>query len=341
MPKRLTIEQIKDFLKENDTNNSCELLSEEYVNNSTPLKFKCNLCGEIFYRDYQHLKRGRFKCQTCANKDNIPKNKLSIETVKEYLEKNDINHQCELLSTEYKSASDKLEFRCNICGNIFFRDFNHIKRGRFCCDTCGILKGAKHCKYSKEDVSNKIAESGYIIIGEYINANTPCLVKCQNGHEFNLIFSQYLCHHSGCKKCAILNHTGENHPNWKGGESEVIDILRKSLKEWKKQVLIRDEFKCQISGEKKDIVIHHIYGFNLILLQASKNINVPILRQVSDYSNIEDFYLLQKEVQKLHKIGDGITLSREIHNKFHSLYGKGDNTPEQFEEFLSLFYNKQ
>lgn len=173
MPKRLTIEQIKQFLLENDINHYCELLSEVYINNTTPLKLKCNLCGREFYRDFAHLRRGRFKCEDCANKDNFPKNKLTIEDVKDYIKNNDIYNYCELLSNEYKSSSDKLKLKCNLCGKIFFRDFNHIKRRRFRCDVCGIAAGAKKKIYSIEDVSSEIAKKGYKIIGEYKDASHP------------------------------------------------------------------------------------------------------------------------------------------------------------------------
>lgn len=145
---------------------------------------------------------------------------------------------------------------------------------------------------------------------------------------------------SGCRECSKIDNSGKNHYNWKGGESEVIDILRKSIKEWKKEVLLRDDFKCWITDSKKDLIVHHLKSFNTILNEASLNTGIPVLRKLSDYHNIEDFYILQKELIKLHTIECGITLTREIHNKFHSLYGKGNNTPEQFEEFF-LLYDKR
>jgi len=42
--KKFTLEDVKQYLKENDINNECELLSDSYIDSKSPLKFKCNKC---------------------------------------------------------------------------------------------------------------------------------------------------------------------------------------------------------------------------------------------------------------------------------------------------------
>lgn len=261
MPKKITIEEIQNFIQENDKDNNCTLLSTEYKNSITPLEFLCNKCGSRFERDWAHLKRRRFSCQNCANKFQH-KNKFTIQDVQNFINQNDVNHECQLLSTEYINNSSPLKLRCNLCGRDFERDFAHIQRRRFRCPECGIITGAKKLVYTQEDVDNTIGELGYTRIGPYINASTPFEVVCKRGHRTSLMFSYYLCGHSGCKKCADIERSGPNAPNWRGGENEVINTLRKSITEWKQQVLQRDNYCCAISGAKKDLVIHHIVGFN-------------------------------------------------------------------------------
>ena len=69
----------------------------------------------------------------------------------------------------------------------------------------------------------------------------------------------------------------------------------------------RDDYTCQITGKKSngDIVVHRINGYNW---------------DVENRTNIEN----------------GITLNKDIHNEFHKIYGKGNNTKSQFVEFVNL-----
>lgn len=57
MPKKLTLEEVQDFINEYDTNDDCILLSTEYKNAVTPLTFYCNNCGKVFTKDFNHLKK--------------------------------------------------------------------------------------------------------------------------------------------------------------------------------------------------------------------------------------------------------------------------------------------
>ncbi len=178
MPKTLTIEEIRDFFEKEDKEKKCELLSTEYVNNRTKLKFRCNLCGEIYYRDFSHEKnKKRFCCQKCSR--HFGNKTFSIIDVKDFLIENDTKKECELLSERYESFTKPLLFKCNICGNNFYRDFAHIKRKRFCCPKCAIVSGAKTLKYTEEMVDSIIEEKGFIRTGKYVNAFTEFSATCK------------------------------------------------------------------------------------------------------------------------------------------------------------------
>lgn len=329
MPRKATIQDVKDFIEKFDTNHECELLSTEYVNSETPLLLRCNVCGKAFERDYHHLKRKRFRCAECGRKSGGGNNKLSLEDVKKFLKENDINHDCELLSTEYINASTSLRFKCNVCGKEFERDFNHVKRGRFRCAQCGIEAGARKLEYTKEYVKKDIFEKAqYRMIGNYVNAEVPFKVVCSLGHEFDLRYSSFLDHHSGCKKCANLNMRGSNHPNWNGGgHQETIDYFRHALLSWKRACLKAADYKCDITGTSDDLIIHHLSNFSDILKNTLTELNIPYYNKISDFSEKER-NLVVDELLKKHPLELGVVLDREVHNEFHKIYGKTNNTKE-------------
>ena len=102
----------------------------------------------------------------------------------------------------------------------------------------------------------------------------------------------------------------EKNPMWKGGITPFRDRVRKGIeyKEWRRACLKRNNFTCQITGQKGgDLVVHHINNFA----------EFPELRFAID---------------------NGITLSKEVHSKFHKIYGFKNNTMEQLQEFAMNYY---
>jgi hypothetical protein len=107
----------------------------------------------------------------------------------------------------------------------------------------------------------------------------------------------------------IIEMSGVNHWNYKGGTTEENQKIRTSIeiKLFRKCCFERDNFTCQVSGQYGgDLVIHHI-------------------------NNFADF------PEKRTEISNGFTMTKELHLDFHKKYGFRNNTREQLEEFIQNY----
>ena len=80
-----TIENIKRYLDINNIN--CKLLSDTYINNTTPLNWMC-VCGNLFEKPWGQFRSGLTLCPKCARKRNdesrqIPSDVI-VSTLKDY-----------------------------------------------------------------------------------------------------------------------------------------------------------------------------------------------------------------------------------------------------------------
>lgn len=136
----LTLKQIQDYLKDHDIYHECDLLSTSYKNYSTPLKFKCNICGKEFTRTFAQIKQNKgnkFRCYHCMKKLQGGYNRLTILDVKNFIKEYDINHDCKLLSKDYVDATTPLLFYCNCCGQEYERTYATMRAKKaFKCFRC-------------------------------------------------------------------------------------------------------------------------------------------------------------------------------------------------------------
>lgn len=317
----------------NKSNGKCNLISKKYISLKNHLEIQCG-CGNVFKCSLASIKnRMKLQCQDCTNKEASERNRRNIKDVINYID----STGCKYISGEYLNGNSILTIKCR-CGNIFKKKFVKFKYGQDRCPNCGAKSSTQSkIKYTADyvqDIVNK--ERGYNIDKDKFSASykpVPC--TCSKGHKFNLRFDWYLRGQSGCHECQVEFQRGENAPGWKGGTSEIIDRLRKTIKEWKLEVMAYYGFKCSVTGEyEQTLAIHHLKSFIDIVNEVSRDLNIPIHRKLSDYDNLDDYYKLEKEVVRRHTIDNGIVLKREIHNKYHNEYGRGGNTPEQFNEFL-------
>lgn len=112
----------------------------------------------------------------------------------------------------------------------------------------------------------------------------------------------------------------ENNPRYKDYVPKQKRTERKwpEYRDWRFAVFKRDNFTCQCCGD------HNYEGrHGSICLEA---------HHLYNYADNKD---------KVFDLNNGITLCKSCHIKFHSQFGKKNNTPEQFQEFLKNNSNIQ
>lgn len=232
-----------------------------------------------------------------------PKNPFTICNIKLWLKQN--KKDFTLTSDKYISANDSLKFYCPKHGE-FLLSWHSLKNGSGCPKCTGSYS------FSLEEVKNllkKINENIEIISEEKIKGKKhfKCLCKI-DGNIWTSTYHDLIVKKHGCKICGYRNNSGENSSHWNPYLTQEERILKRNYpeyKEWRKEVFLRDNFTCIISKDNTggNLVAHHL----------------------NSYSNFPNERL---------EIDNGVTLTEEIHKEFHSIYGYGNNTREQFEEFF-------
>ncbi len=136
-------------------------------------------------------------------------------------------------------------------------------------------------------------------------------------------------------ECSLKGRSGENHVHWKGGVSNLNEYLRHKMGEWRRDSMKENHYKCVVTNGRFDEV-HHLYGFNTLVQKMLEIEKIPIYSKINKYTD-DELERMTETLLKLHyEYGLGVTLKRSIHLEFHDIYGKGNNTPEQFREFVKM-----
>jgi len=121
---------------------------------------------------------------------------------------------------------------------------------------------------------------------------------------------RYSKYETRCDSCSSKWYRGERHHSYVPPEQRVggeAEQARNSIEydEWRWAVYKRDKNLCKVCGIRKDpMVAHHLDGFNMF-------------------------------PEKRFDVDNGVTLCDRHHIAFHTNYGFGNNTKEQFEEYLA------
>ena len=256
-------------------------------------------------------------------------NPYTIQNIKLWCKLN--NKPFELISDKYQGSTNNLIWKCLKCDRIFNRSWDYILQ-ELCCTYCNSL-AIKNPELASEwhPTKNGILTAYDVSFCSGKHVWWKCK-KCN--HEWIVTIADRHNMHSGCPKCKKLDVSGENHWNWKGGITPIHNYLRSSLLKWKRDSMKNCNYKCIITGDRFED-IHHLYSFSNILFESLNELNFQLYKDINNYT-ITELKILEKKVLEVHyRYPLGVCITNNIHKLFHLIYGRVNNTPEQWEEFVS------
>ena len=125
----------------------------------------------------------------------------------------------------------------------------------------------------------------------------------------------------------------------KTGYNDLNNYMRAKLTTWKDKYRELNNYICVLTGVRSNIVVHHCRGFNLLMNETIDKLNFDIKDAFIDYTDDELDLFVKTFFEVQEKYKQYVCISEKIHILFHNTYGYGNNTMEQWEEFVSNFKN--
>lgn len=198
------------------------------------------------------------------------------------------------------------------CGNKNTADATHLTRGNT--RSCGCLRDEVATNLAQknfEDISGETFGrlTALYPTNERSGSSVIWVCQCNCGEEAR-VSSGHL-RMGNIRSCGCLlkeNITGKNHykydPNLTVEDREARGRQVNKQRNWREKIYARDDYTCQVCKERGGrLNSHHLNGW--------------------DRCKDERF-----------NVSNGITLCESCHADFHSKYGYGRNTKEQFEEYF-------
>lgn len=263
---------------------------------------KCKECGKELPLDKFEFRKdtGKYRnqCRDCLNKKKRERyigKHIKIETK--------ICKECgkELPIEKFYKEPRKKDGYFNKCIECCKKTHKKYKK---ICEHCGkefetTNKDAKYCsnKCNGEAHYNRVKVNCEYCGKEF---ETPMYRKILNNYHY--------CSNE-CRKASTKHILrGEQHPSFNHDLTEEDREKHRDFnhEQWAYEVKVRDNFTCQCCGSNKSgrLVSHHKDGYNWCK-------------------------------ERRYDVANGVTLCEDCHKEFHNIYGYGNNTEEQYKEFIN------
>lgn len=125
----------------------------------------------------------------------------------------------------------------------------------------------------------------------------------------------------------------------KDGYINLNRFVRERLTTWKNDVREYNNYTCCITGSHSNLIIHHCRSFNLLFDEVVDILNFKLKDNFSDYTDDELILFVDKFLELQDYYGQYVCITGKVHKLFHKEYGYGDNTVEQWNEFVDNYKN--
>lgn len=265
------------------------------------LKFECFFCGKKFHIQKNEIDRLKDKRLACSKK--CAGEKMTIMQIEKIERKLGINNFKGWLDRKYHIE------------NLNTRDIAELVYGKRSHGP-NIAGWMERFSIDRRDRSEAVAmqwagndvrrEQQAERVKMNMGAGTPSrkrLIEVMQTKEYKI---KHSISKTG-ERNGMFGVTGKSHPKWNENrthEQRKIDRQLPEHAKWRKAVMGRDRFTCQVCGYNKGgrLVAHHLNGYNW-------------------------------DVKNRTNTNNGVTLCETCHLDFHKEYGFGNNTAVQFECF--------
>lgn len=197
-----------------------------YVNSRTKWKCRCLSCKKISYPMLKHVKFYSSTCRYCRG------TKVDEKEAIAFMKQNGF-----VPLVTYPKSQKPWKCRCKKCGKVSSPRYSHVVQRGHCCKFC-----APNAAVSKGTALRTFKDSGFEVLGEYINAKSKVDLLCLTcGGKVKKNYSE-VKQGQGCGICAGVHglDKGKAHDFFLANGFEPLEAFKNVNVPWKSRCL-----KCQ------------------------------------------------------------------------------------------------
>lgn len=335
------------------TSNKGKYCSDECKIKALYTQVECSNCGKLFLAQNRYIKdynegkrRGLYCSRQCVNQSN----RNSVTKVCEYCGKEFTSYESysdkKFCSRECYQESRRNYKKCPVCNKIFIAS---RKDQIYCSNECKAKSMQDRIKCKCDFCGKQFQRKRSQVIK---NKRHYCSIQCKkadlqwNEQQQNLLIQNFddmtyqelstlfqrWDYDSIKRKAQVLGLTSNKQNRLQ--YIQLAEYLRRKISPIVQRYKKDKKYTCELTGIQGNIVFHHITSFNILLKRAFQESGLSHKESIDQYSQqqldkLTDIFIRIHQQKKQY-----IVINQNIHRKFHGIYGYGNNTIDQWNEFV-------